>query len=89
MPRIPLPDAARGTHLRFAASSRDVLALGSLWRGSSISSSDTEMSGEAERDAVKVVLPLTDTFANDYVKNPARQPHDRYDLQVRTRRRRL
>lgn len=55
---------------RFAASSRDVLALGSLWQGSSISSSDTEMSGETERDAVKVVLPLSDTFANDYVKNP-------------------
>ena len=28
------------------------------------------MSGEAERDAVKVVLPLADSFANDYVKNP-------------------
>ena len=55
---------------RFAASSRDVLALGSTWSASCISSSDTEMSGEAERDAVKVVLPLTDAFANDYVKNP-------------------
>lgn len=57
------------TAWRKAASARDVTALGETWTASSISHSDVEMSGEAERDAVKLTLPITEDFAADTVFN--------------------
>lgn len=57
------------TTIRKAASRGDVLAGGNTWTATQISHSEPEMTGEAARDSVKVNLPLTDSFANQQVKN--------------------
>lgn len=54
---------------RKAASGRNVTALSTTWTASSISHTEPEMSGEAERDAVKITLPLSDDFANEQVRD--------------------
>ena len=60
----------RGTQqIRRAASVRDVVALAQTWTGGAISHSEPEMSGESERDAVKITMPLTDAFASEQVRN--------------------
>lgn len=60
----------RGTQQwRRAASSRAITALGYVWPASPIDCSDVEMTGEAERDQVKITLPISDEFAADCVKN--------------------
>lgn len=64
---------------RMAASVRDVTALSFVWSAANISCSDVEMSGESERDAVKVVLPLVDSYANAYIKNP---PDERTTVEI-------
>jgi hypothetical protein len=64
---------------RMAASVRAVTAGGYVWGAANISCSDVEMSGESERDAVKVVLPLADGYANAYIKNP---PDDRTSVEI-------
>ena len=53
---------------RRAASVGDVLALGNVWQASAISHTEPEMSGESERDAVKVTLPLSDAFASEHIR---------------------
>ena len=55
--------------VRKAASPRNVTAMSQVWQASSISHSEPEMSGEAERDAVKVKLAISDAFANAYIKD--------------------
>lgn len=54
--------------VRRAASVRDVNAMGEDWLASAISHSEPEMTGEAERDAVKITLPLSDPFADGLLR---------------------
>jgi hypothetical protein len=54
---------------RRAASLLSIIAEGEEWTRSSLSHSEPEMTGEAEREAVAIKLPLSDPFALALLKN--------------------